>query len=156
MLQYANPMAGNCLALGKASSVSFVGLCHGVQTTIEQIAQFIDVPKEEIQYTCGGINHMDWFLTLTHKGKDLYPRLAKAIERPEIYKSEKVRGEVFRHFGYFMTETTGHLAEYVPWFRKSKAALDTLLRRAGLRRPERRLLHLVRHSGEEVRGQEPA
>src|SRR5271169_3506177 len=49
MLQYANPMAGNCLALGKATDVSFVGLCHGVQTTIEQIAQFIDVPKEEIQ-----------------------------------------------------------------------------------------------------------
>jgi hypothetical protein len=49
---------------------------------------------------------------------------ASAIEKPAIYKSEKVRGEVFRHFGYFMTETTGHLAEYVPWFRKSKAALD--------------------------------
>jgi alpha-galactosidase len=124
MLQYANPMAGNCLALGKASSVSFVGLCHGVQTTIEQIAQFVKVPKEEIVYTCGGINHMDWFLTLSHKGKDLYPALAKAIEEPAIYKSEKVRGEVYRHFGYFMTETTGHLAEYVPWFRKSKAALD--------------------------------
>jgi alpha-galactosidase len=124
MLQYANPMAGNCLALGKASSVPFVGLCHGVQTTIEQISQFIDVPKEEIQYTCGGINHMDWFLTLTRNGEDLYPRLAKAIERPEIYKSEKVRGEVYRHFGYFMTETTGHLSEYVPWFRKNQAALD--------------------------------
>jgi alpha-galactosidase len=125
MLQYANPMAGNCLALGKATDVSFVGLCHGVQTTIEQIAQFINVPKEEITYTCGGINHMDWFLTLTRNGEDLYPRLAEAMEKPAIYKSEKVRGEVFRHFGYFMTETTGHLAEYVPWFRKNKAALDT-------------------------------
>ncbi|HVO40214.1 MAG TPA: alpha-galactosidase [Spirochaetia bacterium] len=124
MLQYANPMAANCLALGKASRVPFVGLCHGVQTTIEQIAQFIKVPKEEIQYTCGGINHMDWFLTLTRNGEDLYPKLAAAMERPEIYKSEKVRGEMFRHFGYFMTETTGHLAEYVPWFRKNKAALD--------------------------------
>jgi alpha-galactosidase len=125
MLQYANPMAGNCLALGKASDISFVGLCHGVQTTIEQIAQFIEVPKDEIVYTCGGINHMDWFLTLTRNGEDLYPKLAQAIEKPAIYKSEKVRGEVFRHFGYFMTETTGHLAEYVPWFRKTKAALDT-------------------------------
>ena len=124
MLQYANPMAGNCVALGKATDVSFVGLCHGVQTTIEQIAQFIEVPKEEIVYTCGGINHMDWFLTLTRNGEDLYPKLAQAIEKPAIYKSEKVRGEVFRHFGYFMTETTGHLAEYVPWFRKNRAALD--------------------------------
>ncbi len=124
MLQYANPMAANCVALGKASTVPFVGLCHGVQTTIEQLSQFLGVPKDEIVYTCGGINHMDWFLTLTHKGADLYPKLAEVMEKPAYYKSEKVRGEVFRHFGYFMTETTGHLSEYVPWFRKSKAALD--------------------------------
>jgi alpha-galactosidase len=123
LLQYANPMAATCLALGKASRISFVGLCQGVQSTIEQIAQFIEVPKDEIQYTCAGIIHMNWFLTLTRHGRNLYPDLARAIERPEIYKVEKVRGEVFRHFGYFMTETTGHLAEYVPWFRKNQAAL---------------------------------
>jgi alpha-galactosidase len=123
MLQYSNPMATNCVALGKESAVSFVGLCHGVQTTLEQIAQFLGVPKGEIVYTCGGINHMDWFLTLTRNGEDLYPRLRNAMEKPENYKSEKVRAEVMRHFGYFMTETTGHLAEYVPWFRKNDAAM---------------------------------
>lgn len=124
MLQYANPMAGNCLALGKASKVSFVGLCHGVQTTLDLIAGYCDVPKEEITYTCGGINHMDWFLRLEHKGRDLYPKLREVFEKPEYYKNEKVRGEVFRHFGYFMTESTGHLSEYVSWFRKNKKALD--------------------------------
>jgi len=124
MLQYANPMAGNCLALGKATRVPFVGLCHGVQTTLDLIAGYCGVPKEEITYTCGGINHMDWFLTLEHKGKDLYPHLRKVFEKPEYYKNEKVRGEVLRHFGYFMTESTGHLSEYVPWFRKNRKALD--------------------------------
>jgi len=125
MLQYANPMAINCLALGKASRISFVGLCHGVQTTLTQIAHYCQVPnKDEIRYTCGGINHMDWFLTLEHNGRDLYPRLRQLFEKPEYYKSEKVRGEVFRHFGYFMTETTGHLSEYLPWFRKNKEALE--------------------------------
>jgi len=124
MLQYANPMAGNCLALGKATRVPFVGLCHGVQTTLDLIAGYCEVPKEEITYTCGGINHMDWFLTLEHKGKDLYPHLRKVFEKPEYYKNEKVRGEVFRHFGYLMTESTGHLSEYVPWFRKNRKALD--------------------------------
>ncbi|MGC4053553.1 MAG: hypothetical protein QM757_30560 [Paludibaculum sp.] len=69
LLQYANPMAANCLALGKASKVSFVGLCHGVQTTLDLISRYCDVPKEEITYTCGGINHMDWFLRLEHKGE---------------------------------------------------------------------------------------
>jgi len=124
MLQYANPMAGNCLALGKATSVPFVGLCHGVQTTLDLIAGYVGVPKEEIVYTCGGINHMDWFLTLQHKGRDLYPILREVFEKPEYYKNEKVRGEVFRHFAYFMTESTGHLSEYLPWFRKNKKALD--------------------------------
>ncbi|HET6387238.1 MAG TPA: alpha-galactosidase [Armatimonadota bacterium] len=124
MLQYANPMAANCLALGKITETPFVGLCHGVQTTLDLIAGYCNVPKEEITYTCGGINHMDWFLTLTHRGRDLYPRLREVFEKPEYYKNEKVRGEVFRHFGYFMTESTGHLSEYVPWFRKNAKALD--------------------------------
>lgn len=125
LLQYANPMAANCLALGKASNVSFVGLCHGVQTTLDLIARYCDVPKDEITYTCGGINHMDWFLRLEHRGEDLYPELRRVFERPEFYKNEKVRGEVFRHFGYFMTESTGHLSEYVPWFRKNRKAMET-------------------------------
>jgi len=124
MLQYANPMAANCLALGEATDVGFVGLCHGVQTTLDLIAGYCGVPKQEISYTCGGINHMDWFLTLEHKGRDLYPKLREVFEHPQYYKNEKVRGEVFRHFGYFMTESTGHLSEYVPWFRKNRQALD--------------------------------
>jgi alpha-galactosidase len=66
---------------------------------------------------------MDWFLRLEHHGRDLYPLLRERFERPEYYKNEKVRGEVFRHFGYFMTESTGHLSEYVPWFRKNAKAL---------------------------------
>lgn len=125
MLQYANPMAANCLALGQASSVSFVGLCHGVQTTLDLIAGYCGVPKEEILYSCGGINHMDWFLRLEHQGRDLYPQLRERFEKPEYYRNEKVRGEVFRHFGYFMTESTGHLSEYLPWFRKNRKALET-------------------------------
>lgn len=125
MLQYANPMAANCLALGRVSNVPFVGLCHGVQTTLDLIAGYMGIPdKSEINFTCGGINHMDWFLTLQHKGKDIYPALRELFEKPEYYKNEKVRGEVFRQFGYFMTESTGHLSEYVPWFRKNRQALD--------------------------------
>lgn len=125
MLQYANPMAANCLALSRVSNVPFAGLCHGVQTTLDLIAGYCGIKdKSEITYTCGGINHMDWFLRLEHKGRDLYPELREKFEKPEYYKNEKVRGEVFRHFGYFMTESTGHLSEYVPWFRKNKAAMD--------------------------------
>jgi len=123
LLNYVNPMAMICWALG-ATRVPFVGLCHGVQTTMDLISGYVGVPKNEIDYLCAGINHMGWFLKLEHNGKDLYPLLRERFELPEYYVNEKVRGEVFRHFGYFMTESTGHLAEYVPYFRKNQKALD--------------------------------
>jgi len=126
MLNYANPMGANCSALGCVADVQFIGLCHGVQTTLDLISRYVNVPKEQVDYVCAGINHMAWFLSLRDKrdGRDLYPILKRNIEKPEYYVNEKVRCEVMRHFGYFMTESTGHLSEYVPWFRGSKRALD--------------------------------
>ncbi len=126
MVNYANPMAANCLALGKATTVPFIGLCHGVQTTLDLISRYVGIPKDRIDYLCAGINHMAWFLSLRDKadGRDLYPILREKIERPEYYLNEKVRCEVMRHFGYFMTESTGHLSEYIPWFRSSRQALE--------------------------------
>ena len=124
MINYANPMAAVCYALGEESDMPFVGLCHGVQTTLDLIARYVDVDKDDIDYLAAGINHMAWFLKLEKGGVDLYPKLRANIEKPEYYINEKVRCEVMRHFGYFMTESTGHLSEYVPWFRKSQEALD--------------------------------
>lgn len=127
LLNYANPMGANCLALGEVmENGQFIGLCHGVQTTLDLIGRYVDVPKQEIDYLCAGINHMAWFLSLQDRrdGRDLYPVLKANCERPEYYVSEKVRCEVMRHFGYFMTESTGHLSEYVPWFRSSERALE--------------------------------
>ena len=124
MLQYANPMAACCYALGEATRVKFVGLCHGVQTTLDLISRYVDVEKEKIDFLAAGINHMGWFLKLEKDGRDLYPTLRENIEKPEYYVNEKVRCEVMRHFGYFMTESTGHLSEYLPWFRKNQKALD--------------------------------
>jgi alpha-galactosidase len=120
-------MAACCYALGEVSGqLQFVGLCHGVQTTLDLISRYVETPREEIDYLCAGINHMAWFLTLKEREsqRDLYPTLRSNIEKPEYYANEKVRCEVMRHFGYFMTESTGHLSEYLPWFRSSKRALD--------------------------------
>ena len=127
-LNYANPMAACCLALGRVShQVQFIGLCHGVQTTLDLISGYVGVPKDQIDFTCAGINHMAWFLSMKDKrdGSDLYPLFRANCEKPEYYVNEKVRCEVMRHFGYFMTESTGHLSEYIPWFRSSQRGLDT-------------------------------
>ncbi len=119
LLNYVNPMAAVCWGLGTVPGLQYVGLCHGVQTTLDLIAGYLGVPKQEIDFLSAGINHMGWFLKMSHKGQDLYPRFKELCEKPEYYINEKVRIEVMRHFGYFMTESTGHLSEYVPWFRSS-------------------------------------
>ena len=123
VLNYVNPMGAICTYLGRYTNMKYVGLCHGVQTTMDLIAGYVDLPKESIDFTAAGINHMAWFLKLEHEGRDLYPLLKGNMEKPEYYINEKVRGEVMRQCGYFMTESTGHLSEYLPWFRKNKRAL---------------------------------
>ena len=125
MLNYANPMGINCTALAH-TPIQSIGLCHGVQTTLDLISRYVDVPKEQIDFLCAGINHMAWFLSLRDKrdARDLNPILRENIEKPEYYANEKVRAEVMRHFGYFMTESTGHLSEYIPWFRSTQRGLD--------------------------------
>ena len=124
LFNYANPMAMCCWALGTVKGLQFIGLCHGVQTTMDLIASYTGVKKDQIDFVAAGINHMAWFLRLEHKGRDLYPALKANFEKPGFYVNEKVRGEVMRHFGYFMTESTGHLSEYLPYFRKSRRALE--------------------------------
>lgn len=123
LLNYANPMAAVCWAIGQESDVEFVGLCHGVQTTTDLVAGYVGAAKSELDCFVAGINHMAWFLRIERNGEDLYPLFRANSERPEYYVNEKVRIEVMRHFGYFMTESTGHLSEYLPWFRSSDRAL---------------------------------
>jgi alpha-galactosidase len=122
LLNYVNPMAAVCMALDRGSSIRTVGLCHGVQVTLDLIARYTDVPRSEIRHLAAGINHMCWFLKLEHQGRDLYPLLRARCEQPEYYLPEKVRCETMRHFGYFMTESSGHLSDYLPYFRKSSEA----------------------------------
>lgn len=124
LLNYVNPMAINSIGMGKSSNIKFVGLCHGVQTTLDLIAGYTNCHKSEIDFICAGINHMAFFLKLEKDGKDLYPLLKENCEKPEYYINDKVRIETMRHFGYFMTESTGHLSEYLPYFRKNQKALD--------------------------------
>ena len=151
--QVRQPDGGELLG-ARQRQVSFVGLCHGVQTTIELIAGYVDVPKSEIDYICAGINHMDWFLTLEHKGEDLYPLLRSALRAARVLQEREGarRGlPPLRLLHDRDHRPPGRVRALVP---QEPEGAGPLLRRAGLRRRERRLLQLVRHVGEEVRGQE--
>jgi len=117
-LQYVNPMAMNCMAIARASRIRTIGLCHSVQGTAEQLAHDIQVPIEAINYVCAGINHMAFYLRFERDGVDLYPEIRRVLAEDRVPDWNRVRYEVFRRFGYFVTESSEHFAEYVPWFIK--------------------------------------
>jgi alpha-galactosidase len=124
LLNYVNPMAANCWAFYEATGRPHVGLCHSVQGTSEMLAEWAGVPYERVTYFCAGINHQAWFLDFFSGNEDLYPKLWEAIEKPEIYAKEPVRIEIMKHFGYFVTESSGHASEYMPYFRKTPQMVE--------------------------------
>lgn len=118
-LNYTNPMAMLCRAMQGQSKVQISGLCHSVQATAELLAKWIDAPINEITYRCAGINHQAFYLDFKWNGRDAYPLIHKAItSRPEIYKAELVRNEMYLNLDYYVTESSGHNSEYNAWFRK--------------------------------------
>ena len=129
MLQYVNPMAINTWALAERyPHVNQVGLCHSVQNTVEEFSHDLDLPIPDFRYKVAGVNHVAFFLKLEDAhGNDLYPRLregyrAGRIPKPPLHNlrcPNSVRYEVMEHLGYFCTESSEHLAEYVPWFIKN-------------------------------------
>lgn len=149
-LNYTNPMNMMCLAAGRTSSMSVVGLCHSVQGTSHLLARRANIPITEMVWECAGINHLAWFTRLQHGNKDLYPLLkrkaaadlAKAfaegppklnkktknpVEMPE-HQRDLVRKDMMLHFGAFITESSGHLSEYLPYYRKRKDVLKKYAR----------------------------
>ncbi len=122
-LNYVNPMAILCWALNRATRIKTVGLCHSVQGTAEQLARDISVPIEEINYLCAGINHMAFYLRFERRlpdgtVEDLYPRIRQVIEEDRVPAWNRVRYEMFKRLGYFVTESSEHFSEYTPWFIK--------------------------------------
>ena len=117
-LQYVNPMAMNCWAINRATKIKTVGLCHSVQHTAWELARDIGVPLEEINYIVGGINHMAFYLKFERNGEDLYPRIRQVVEEKRVPDWNRVRYEMFTRLGYFVTESSEHFSEYVPWFIK--------------------------------------
>ena len=117
-LQYVNPMAMNCWAISRATSIKTVGLCHSVQGTAEQLAHDIGIPVGEINYRAAGINHMAFYLNFERNGQDLYPLIRNVVAEGRVPDWNRVRYEMFIRLGYFVTESSEHFSEYVPWFIK--------------------------------------
>ncbi len=117
-LNYVNPMAMNCWALAEACKIRTVGLCHSVQGTAAELAGVLHLPANEIDYLCAGINHMAFYLKFEHRGENLYPKLHEVVAEGRVPAHNRVRFDLFERLGYFVTESSEHLSEYVPWYIK--------------------------------------
>lgn len=168
LLNYTNPMAMNMLSVFKmAPQIKAVGLCHSVQGTAGMLANHLDIPFEELDYRVAGINHQAFFLTLKHKGQDLYPKLKELVSDPEKIKSNEskynwmtrydaVRVELFKRLGYYITESSEHNAEYCQYFiqhdqyiEKYHIPIDEYIRRCEIILAEyERIRKVVREGGD--------
>ena len=137
LLNYGNPNAMLTWAANQHGGVHAIGLCHGVQGGHWQISQviewminrgrkpgspdYVSVNPNEVDIVCSGINHQTWYIQVQYKGESWLGRLLEGFEsHPEFSKTEKVRIDVLRRFGYYSTESNGHLSEYLPWYRKRR------------------------------------
>jgi len=112
LLNYSNPMSMNMQTISRTSDVRAVGLCHSVQGTFDKLMGYVGEDPHRVAFTCAGINHMAFYLKIEKDGVDLYPRLFDAMNRDECYCTNKVRFELMRRLGYFVTESSEHNAEY--------------------------------------------
>lgn len=140
LFNYTNPMAPLCLALNQVTKIKVFGFCHNVQSTAQQLSNYLQVDESRISYWAAGINHMDWFLEYKVDGKDAYPKLfeisqnrediIKLADYEEDYKSmgvrlvDLVRFKIMHNFGYFPSESPFHMGEYVPYFRKNQELIE--------------------------------
>ena len=115
-------MAMNTWAANEIGKVNTIGLCHGVQGGAKLIEDSLNIPFGKMKYSCSGINHMTWYLDLNYKGKKITKeQLSKSLKKHEKFsRDEKVRIDVLDKFGYFSTESNGHLSEYLPWYRRTQ------------------------------------
>lgn len=119
LLNYTNPMASNVWALYRATSIRVAGLCHSVQGTAAYLARIVGVRYDRLRYWAAGINHLAWFLSLRCNGRDVYPLVRRRLRDPAVAASERPRAAILRQTGHFVSESSYHLSEYVPYFRRT-------------------------------------
>ena len=131
VLNYTNPMSIMCLAAHRYSDANVIGLCHSVQGTSHLMAEVAGVPYHEMKWRCAGVNHLAWMTELTRDGENLYPKIfERAKAEDEIYGRSPIRFDIMFHFGYFVTESGGHLSEYLPYYRKRPDLLKKYISQA--------------------------
>jgi alpha-galactosidase len=130
VLNHTNPMSMMVLAASRASSVPVYGMCHSVHYTVEQLAEYLEVDLSRLTFRAAGVNHLAWVTELMLDGDDAYPLLRERGRVPEVWEQDPVRFELMFHLGRFPTESSGHVSEYLPYFRSHPETLARYARPA--------------------------
>ena len=117
VLNHTNPMSMTVLAAARSSDLPVWGMCHSVHYTVETLAEYLKLEPSEITFRAAGVNHLAWLTQLERSGEDLYPLLRERGRDPEVFAQDPVRLELMYQLGAFPTESSGHVSEYVPYFR---------------------------------------
>lgn len=148
LFNYTNPMAMLTGAILKATDIQTVGLCHSVQVCAPHLCGELDLPADNLQWRIAGINHQGWLIEISRNGEDLYPEIKRRATLPEYWPKDTVRFEIMRRFGYYVTESSEHSSEYVPWFIKSRAPGEIEKYHIPLDEYPRRCLNQIKGWGE--------
>ena len=124
LLNYSNPCAMMTWAANKYGGVETYGLCHGVQHGHEQIAQALGRDKKDVDIICAGLNHQTWYISVKTDGVERTGELYEFMKKAEFAKNENIRLDVMKNFGYYSTESNGHLSEYLMWYRKRPEEME--------------------------------
>ena len=125
VLNYTNPMAMLTWGMHEAApGIKLIGLCHSVQKTLKEWSNRLGVSVEDLHFDCAGINHQAWYTTLEANGEDLLPRVRELCTEQHIWNNDTTRMEYVKHFGFPVTESSGHCSEYSPWFRTRPESVE--------------------------------
>lgn len=128
VMNHTNPMSILTLVGLIATNLQVVGLCHSVQSSSQQLAEYLEVPYEKLDWRCAGINHNSWFTQLEVDGVNQYPKLLERIQNPDVYERDPIRFEWVKHSGVYPTESSRHFSEYSPYFRKRPDLIEKYAR----------------------------
>lgn len=118
-LNYTNPMAVLTNVMNTVGGIKTVGLCHSVQHCVSELFKALEMDPTGVESKIAGINHMAWLLEVKKDGVDLYPEIKRrAAEKQKEKHHDMVRFELMLRFGYYVTESSEHNAEYHPYFIK--------------------------------------
>jgi len=123
VLNHTNPMSMMVLAASRVSTIPVYGMCHSVHYTVEQLAEYLEVGLDRLTFRAAGVNHLAWITDLWLDGDDAYPMLRERGRVPEVWEQDPVRFELMFHLGRFPTESSGHVSEYLPYFRSHPETL---------------------------------